>query len=331
MNGALQNFLATTSLLLGPIVIFGIYKLRRYTSGIRQAERDARPYNPRPEPKPGLLLRQFSAPEQKYLRQLLGPASYIFLCLSWFWFGIFVFPTLNIVFTHNTWNNPRAFLWFRILLQSTSLVGTSCIFLGLAAASLVIPPLRFGTAAQFFRTRPLGIGFLFWTILMVALGTELASIFTGTGAAFLLLAAIHGPIWLHLPPAFPGVLTPNDGRPALYAALLATSPPRIFLSICTTTALSLSLFAFLMAIPSLWRGGQSSRPNVLPVLAMGSAIAAWLVFNLARIFVDVRLPPWLFVYLELGPPPPYAFALIPVVLSAGMLLLARYFVGKSEV
>jgi hypothetical protein len=47
--------------------------------------------------------------------------------------------------------------------------------------------------------------------------------------------------------------------------------------------------------------------------------------------IGVHLPLWLFVYLELGPPPPYAFALIPVALSAGLLLLARYFVGISEV
>jgi hypothetical protein len=45
----------------------------------------------------------------------------------------------------------------------------------------------------------------------------------------------------------------------------------------------------------------------------------------------MHLPPWLFVYSELGSPPPYAYALIPVSLSAGLLLLARYLIGKSEV
>jgi hypothetical protein len=106
-----------------------------------------------------------------------------------------------------------------------------------------------GKLKQFFRTRPLGIGFLFWTNLIVVLGSGLAGMLTGVAATMLLLAAIHGPIWLHLPTAFPGVVTPNDGRQELYDSLLATSPPRILLSICTTSVLSLSVFAILLAAP----------------------------------------------------------------------------------
>jgi hypothetical protein len=56
-----------------------------------------------------------------------------------------------------------------------------------------------------------------------------------------------------------------------------------------------------------------------------------LFLKLALDLNGMPLPPWLFVYSELGPPPPYEYALVPVALSASLLLLARYFIGKTEV
>jgi PSP len=332
MSGTVQDFLASIGLMLGPIVVFGIYKLRRYSRGIQRAERDALPYDPKPEAQPGVLLHRFSAPEQKYLQQTLGSARFGFLVLSWLTFGIFSLPIFDPwLFNHNSWNNPRVFLWFRILLGATTFVGTSCFLFGIVTAAVVVSTLRFGMTARFFRTRPLGIGFLFWTNLIVTLGSELAAILTGAGTAILLLAAIHGPIWLHLPPAFPGLVTPNNGKQELYASLLATSPPRVLLSVCTTITLSLSVFSVLLAIPYSWRGKLSSGPNVFPILTMALGMCGLMVLNLALDLNDMHLPTWLFVYSELGPPPPYPFALIPIAISACLLCLARYFVGKSEV
>jgi len=332
MSGQLQSLLVSICLLVGPIVVFGVYKVRRNLRGIRQAERDALGYVPKPEPKPGILLRGFSAPERKYLLQLLRTTRYAFPLMSWLTLGIFSLPILDPrFFNHNTWNDPLAFLWFRTLLGAATFVGISCFIFGMITAAAVLATLRFGTAAQFFRTRPLGIGFLYWTSLIVVLGSELAGMLTGVGVAMLLLAAIHGPIWLHLPTAFPGVVTPNDGRLELYASLLATSPPRIFLSICTTTVLSLGVSAVLLAAPYSWPGRQGSRPNVLPALAMAFGMCSLIVLRAVLDLNDVHLPTWLFVYSRLGPPPPYAFALIPVAISACLLILARYLIGKSEV
>jgi hypothetical protein len=332
MSSRSLSFFLSACLLVGPIVVLAIYKLRRYARGIQQAERDTLDYDPKAEPRPGILLRRFSAPEQKYLRQLLRTTGYVFPLMIWLTFGILLVPASDIaLFTHNSWNNPWVFLWFRMVLGATTFVGTSCYIFGMVTANLIMSPLRFGAPARFFRTRPLGIGFLFWTNLTVALGSELTAILTGAGAAVLLLAAIHGPIWLHLPSSFPGVITPDGGKQELYASLLATSAPRVLISICTTITLSLSIFAVLLAVPYNWPGTQSSRPNVFPVLAMCAGICAYSGFTLARIFGAVRLPAWLFMYSELGPPPPYAYALVPVAVSACLLFLSRYFIGKSEV
>jgi hypothetical protein len=38
----------------------------------------------------------------------------------------------------------------------------------------------------------------------------------------------------------------------------------------------------------------------------------------------------LFIYNELGPPPPYSHALIPIALAIGLLALARHFVRQFE-
>lgn len=332
MSSRSLSFFFAACLLAGPVVVFAFYKLRRYSRGILEAERDALPYDAKPEPKPGILLRRFSTPEQTYLRQLLHTARYMFPLMSWLTFAIFILPISDIqLLTHNSWNNPHAFLWCRILLGATSFTATSCFIFGVLTGTLVITPLRFGTTAQFYRTRPLGLGFLFWTNLMITLGSELAAILTGAGAALLLLAAIYGPIWLHLPPAFPGVIVPNDGKQELYASLLATSPPRILLSVCTTITLSFGICAVLLAIPYAWPDKQGSRPNFFPGAVMALGILS-LFFLTAALFLNgMHLLPWLFVYSELGPPPPYAYALIPVSLSAGLLLLARYLIGKSEV
>jgi PSP len=332
MSSRSLSFFFSACLLVGPVVVVAFYKLRRYSRAMLQAERDALPYDAKPEPKPGILLRRFSTPEQKYLRQLLHTTKYIFPLMSWLTFGIFILPASDIqLLTHNSWNNPQAYLWFRVLLGAASFTGTSCFIFGVLTGSFVITPLRFGTTAQFYRTRPLGLGFLFWTNLLIGLGSELAAILTGAGAALLLLAAIHGPIWLHLPPAFPGVIIPNDGKQELYASLLATSPPRILLSVCTTITLSLAIGSVLLAIPYALPGKQGSRPNSFPVIVMALAAFGLLFLRPALELNGMHLPSWLFVYSELGPPPPYAYALIPVALSAGLLLLARYLIGKSEV
>jgi hypothetical protein len=145
------------------------------------------------------------------------------------------------------------------------------------------------------------------------------------------LAAIHGPIWLHLPPVFPGVIIPNDGKQELYASLLATSPPRILLSVCTTITLSFGICAVLLAIPNAWPDKHGSRPNFFPVLVMALGMFGLLFLKAAMELNGMHLLSWLFVYSELGPPPPYAYALISISLSAGLLLLARYLIGKSEV
>jgi hypothetical protein len=64
---------------------------------------------------------------------------------------------------------------------------------------------------------------------------------------------------------------------------------------------------------------------------MAFGMSSLVILRTALDLTDVHLPAWLFVYSKLGPPPAYAFAPIPVALSAGLLVLARYFVGKSEV
>jgi hypothetical protein len=166
--------------------------------------------------------------------------------------------------------------------------------------------------------------------VLPVLAAVIAAALTGAAVSFALLVALKGPLWQHLPASFPGIATtPDDDRPQLYAALLATSLPRVFLSLCTTVALVFSGFALLFTLPvNPWSFRNPGPLRFLPPV-IGGMLAAWTMVALDMLQL-VHLPRELFFYTHLGPPPPYVFIVCPILISASLLLVARFFTSRLE-
>jgi uncharacterized integral membrane protein len=313
---------------VAPVILWIVYRIRLTNRRAVQAEREALPFVPKAEPA-AAMLRGFPLPERTFLRQQFTTARIGYLVSSWFFTMIFTMPLLPLpAWKHITWTDPAAYAWFRYAESAASGIQLSLIFCSFAMLAAVLP-LRQGPDAQFYRTRPLGRSFQFWARVLPVLGAVLAAALTGASVSFALLAAIKGPVWQHLPSSFPGIVTPDDDRPQLYAALVATSVPRVFLSLCTTVAMFFSGFAVLFTIPVNW--WRSRNPTPLRFLAsiVAGMLIAWTVVALDMLEI-LHLPRELFFYTHLGPPPPYIFMICPILITAGLLVAARFFTSRLE-
>ena len=247
--------------------------------------------------------------------------------MSWLFVNFFSIPLLP--WRHGTWTDSSAYVWFQYLHTACG-SGQFCIMLCFAYVLAVISPLQQSTKGQFYRTRPVGVGFQFWSRVLCALSVLLASAVTGIAISFALLSAAKGPVWQHLPAAFPGIVTgPDDERPQMYQALLSTSAPRLFLSIVTTITLVFSAALALSTVPVIRRGSKSGA--AARFLTLEVALFGLLAFNLIDTLNVAHWPQQLNFYTHLGAPPAHVFIAVAILLSAGLLLLARYFIGRAEV
>jgi hypothetical protein len=73
-----MRILLSIAILLGPIVLWGVYKLSKMHRAAVQAERDALPFAPKPEPAPNTFLRRFPLPERTLLEEQLTNASILY-------------------------------------------------------------------------------------------------------------------------------------------------------------------------------------------------------------------------------------------------------------
>jgi hypothetical protein len=324
LGGAIAIFAA-------PLLLWVFYYSWRVRRETARAEMEARPFTPPPDPAPSNWLRRLPAAERAYLQYLMRSARGGYLFSSWLIFSIVGLPLANIGSAHHTtWNNASAFLWFRYLLGATGMIGTTCGMLGLGFAIAAVYPMRRSPTAQFFRTRPIGMSFYFWSRVLYAAGILLSAIVTAAAASFALLYLLHGSIWRHLPATFPGTITgQGDDRSEWYLSLLATSALRVFLSLCTTATLAFSGFVAMFTLPAERLSGRGSSDNTASLFFIPGMIGV-LAFSALVTLNIVPIPRQLFVYAHLGPPPPYEFALYPLLLSAGLLLLARFFVTRLE-
>jgi len=324
----MNAFIIEFGVFVAPVVLWVVFSFRRMSWMAAQAERDALPFNPKGEPIPSRFLGRFPLPERTYLRQQLNLAR-IGYCLSSWFFTMFLtisllpLPSWKVI----TWTDPSAYNWFLYVHSAVTSFQFSLSFCGVATIAAILP-MRQRPAAQFYRTRPLSISFLFWARVLPLLAVAVASVITGAALSFALLAATKGPVWQHLPSAFPGIVSSDDDGTRLYLALLATSLPRVFLSLGTTIVLLFSAFAALLTIPLNLLSGQNPTPLRM-VLVFGGVLGAGSISAIDALGI-LRLPRELFFYTHLGPPPPYAFAVFPILLTAGFLLTARFFTSRLE-
>ena len=322
----------TVSLLVffTPMMIFIGYRIRQASRVAAHAERGTLPFDPKPESVPIALLRRFTLSRRVYLRQQLKIAFVLYVVLAWTFLFILSLPIFNVSANANKWFVPSALIWLQFLRSATSLLqflGTMILLCGFVAIS----PLRFGTEARFYRTRPLSIGFLFWSRVLPILIALLLAAMTGIVLAFALLVAVKGPVWHNLPAVIPRVLGADDAEIAQeYSLLLATSAPRIFLSLLTSFSLVFTGLLAVFSLPLFRLKSGNALPSASVPLLMLLFVFPISLLGLLN-FGTHRLPSALFVYTRLGPPPHYIFALVPIALSTVFITLSRFFVNHLEV
>ena len=198
----------------------------------------------------------------------------------------------------------------------------------LFSAIAVIMPMRFGPEARFYRTRPIPISFIFWTKVLSVFTAMIAGAATGIALTFAILVALKGPIWHNLPATIPRLLGPDDADVAqLYANLLLTSAPSIFLSVLTSIALFFSATLFLASAPVLRLKNAALPMLMIPALLVPLGIA---IFSNNFGTGTPQFLRTLYIYLNLGPPPPLANALIPIALTVVFITCARLFANHQE-
>lgn len=324
------RFITALVLFLAPWLLIAFWKIHQINRELSTEEGQSRSFVPRAAPVGLAFLKLSGILERRYLQQQLKSGAYLLAFGSWFFTFIFALPV--IVPAHaEKWFNKSTLLWFEFLrngsncTQFISMALFGCVFLAVA-------PLRFQADARFYRTRPIRISFLFWSRVLCILMPLLLAAAMGMAIATLLLLALHGPVWQHLPVHIPRVLDADDGDIAQeYRELLLTSAPRVFLSVLTTIALFFTGLLALAMIPFLRERAVGSSPTaitppkVLFVMAFVPLIVAFAHLG------SFHLPAVLFIYTNFGPPPPYLFALVPVALSLSFLVVARIFYKRLEI
>ncbi len=318
------------ALFFTPILLFGYVKIREARRLTEEAERCALPFGPGAAVAAHGWMGHLDGPQRAYAGQQVKLAVSLYGLLSWTYFFILSLPIFHLGLGRTKWFDGAALTWFMFLSnagKTVSFLGMMLVFCGFVA----VAPLRTEAAGRFYRTRAMSIGFLYWSRMLPMLAALVAAVVTGVALAFVLLLAVRGPVWQHLPATIPRVLGPEDGDVAgMYLRLLSTSAPRVFLSMLTSIVLVFTTFVMLFSLPVGQGSSRGALPGVLAPIFLLGVFAPLIAFSV----IDtggMRWPGDLFFYLNLGPPPPYALALVPVVLSAGLLLLARVFVKHLEV
>lgn len=200
-------------------------------------------------------------------------------------------------------------------------------FLGLITAVIVTTKFTLASSAVLYRTRPLSLRYLYWVRLVPKLLALLGALLLSMMLAFAFLLLFYGPVWRHLSGG-PFHLSPTQLQHLI--AVLHTSAPRLLLSVLTTTLLGFSLIV--AAILQPFQTGPAGR---LSQVLVGVSFAGMFLLQgfgmFDRLALPGRLSKLLFFYPTLGPPPPLINLLVPVALSATLLVLAAWFFARRDV
>ena len=313
---------------LAPLIVALVVYALRMKRKQAEAERDALPLDTKPEPEPGALLRRFSPAERTYLRVQFKSLPYIFAYLTWIFAFLLSIPVFIPWGQAHLWTDLRTMYWYEFLdsvARGPQFIGMFVLFV--AFGSLV--PMRWAGFAPFYRTRPVTIGVLFWGRVLPWLTVLMLSLATAMLVAFGLFYLLQGPAWQHLPALIPRRLGADDADiAASYAGLLLTSTPRVFLSFFTASCLYAGVSILAASIPIGSTRGPTGPRGVILIMAVVAMAPP--VLNLVAVFNNLHAPRWLFLYTSFGPPPPYAYALVPFSIAAACILLARRLIARVE-
>jgi hypothetical protein len=308
------------------VVVWGRRAMRRQA----EAELRAEPLQPMtPEREGGMLLRHLSGPERVYVRTQLTFIPYAFLLALWVMLFQLTLPMVVASPHAQLWTDAGVMRWYSFveLLSAAPQVQT---LTGFGAAVVAVMALRTRGPGTYYRTRPLAIGFLFWSRVLPSLAAFAAALGMAVVLALGLFALLNGPVWRHLPEAIPRVLGPDDSdMVATYAAIQASSVWEMLLSLLLGAVLFCAAAMTLLSMP--WGGGAGSPVPRGPMFSALLLILVVPLVNLVGAFTGTHLPRWLFVYSRPGPPPPLIDALVPVGLTIALLLLASRLIRRVEI
>ena len=323
------SFTISFLIFLTPVFFTAAWKIRDHKRAAAKAELEALPFDPAPPAAPSVFLRHFTQQQRVFLTQQLKIAAMYYALACWLLLFILSLPLFHALPHESKWFNHSAFLWYNFvnfLPHSTQ----SLFMIMMPAVITMITPLRVGSEARFYRSRPLTIRFIFWSKLLPIFLGIFGGIATGMALAFALILAFKGPIWHNLPAAIPRVLGPDDAElPQLYRDFLATSVPSLLLSMLTTLLLFFTAMFAAATIPAR----RIKAATVVPLaggIFFGVGVLSFfpILLNHGNAFHWYRT---LFLYTSLGPPPPRLFALVPITLSIVFIAIARIFVTRLEV
>ena len=327
-----QQFLTSTLPIFGPslILLIGtILRVRRQTAAARC---DVTPFAATPYvvETPVSFLRSYPVQERIYLKEQLKVSLVMYAGMSWIAAGLLSAVALNASAPYAMlWDDPAARVWYS-LLSISNIEIISLMFPVMFAVGSILQ-LRMGVIARFYLTRPISMGILFWSRIVSGIAALVGGIFTGVCVTLGLVWAFKGAVWQHLPSAVPGKLGPDCGCVSMYTNMLVTSAPRLFLSMLTTAALFYSTSVALLAAPVNRKIASGAPVSFFFLFGGMFAVLALRFFQIASHRQFSLVPRQLFVYADFGPPPPYSYALVPVALTIGLLLLSRGFVNRLEV
>jgi hypothetical protein len=279
--------------------------------------------------------------QRLYLNQQIKMAAIISVFGAWVFTFILTIPIFAPLHGEK-WFNKSALIWFEFLrnsassLQFLSMALFSCVF-------LAIVPLRFGAEARFYRTRPLTIGFLFWSRVLLIVFALILTTSVGIAVAIGILWVVKGPVWQNLPSLIPRTLGPDDADIAQeYSRLLLTSAPRMLLSLLTTVILFFAaclafvpslghLLATVQQIPAVRSlGPHPSFPALLSAIQFPRRYAAAIALGLCS-YTILASQRWLILssnkHLKLLGIFPAVVLFFPVVLFFLFFQVARLFGG----
>ena len=276
-------------------------------------------FAPADPPAPGFLLRRLSLPERAYLLRYRSALLAGFGILLWLFLinmsaGLLPSAIASTDFTGSVEQN----IWYSYIDQLTTGVFFLLNLISLTAGAIAVADIGMIEPARFPRSRPISRRLLFWGRVLPSLATILTTFVIAALLSLLLLRICYGPVYNHLQNAASALSHPvaADGDSDDLTLLLQTSLPRIFLSGITTILLGFSIAVAAMMLPF-----QIKRSPILGAL-MALGFMGYQTFFISINFAASAFSRFLFIYTAMGPPPPYVFALFPILISTALILLA---------
>ena len=313
----LVQAVAYAPLVMG-IIVFRI-RLQRQTTKLERNGGVEAAFAPADPPAPGFLLRRFSLPERAYLLRYRSALLAAFGILLWIFLvnmsdGLLPSEIANTGFTGSAQQN----IWYSYIDQLTTSTFLLFSLIPLIAGAVAVADIGMIEPARFPRSRPISRRLLFWGKVLPSIATILTTFVIAALLSLLLLRICYGPVNNHLQNVASTLSHPvaADGDDDDLTLLLQTSLPRIFLSGITTILLGFSIVVAAMMLPF-----QIKRSPILGAL-MALGIMSYQAFFISINFAPPAFSRFLFIYTVMGPPPPYVFALIPILISTTLILLA---------